>query len=346
MKFVFLIYVARSGSTLFARHLDAISPDLLVTPEWNALIAALRAGEARVREWDGAALLRILRLDRQIANLELDPAQLAEIAARCAGAGTRALVEALTAAHAARRGREPRVVAIKNSASLWVAEQVIEVFPEALFVHVERDGRAVVNSLIHTESDYDPGHPMGRGDPLHCARIWTDYLERLDAFAARRPERVLNVRYEEFLARPEATLAELRAELATRLGVELRPGAGAGRFAVPAGERGLHALVEKPPQAARADGWKSELARSAGIAVEVIQREQLRARGYPEHFLAGVRPAEIARARATEYARHVGATLRHGARRASALARIALEDRARAGAVLREALWERLRARF
>jgi hypothetical protein len=346
MKLAFLIYVARSGSTLFARHLDAISPDLLVTPEWNAAIALLRLPESRVLRMDADALLRVMMLDRQIRNLELDDSELEAAARSCAGRGTRALVEELVAAHAAHRGREPRVVAIKNSASLWVAERALEVFPEAVFVHVERDGRAVVNSLIHTESDYDPGHPMGRGDPVHCARIWTEYLDRLDAFAARRPERVLNVRYEEFLARPDASLAELRKELATRLGVELRAGAGAGRFEVPAGERGLHALVEKPPQAARADGWKTELGRSAGIAVESLQRRHLRARGYPAHFLADAGTTEIAFARALEYARHLGTTLQHGARRAGTLARLALEDRARAGAVLREALWERLRARF
>src|SRR5262249_41757435 len=146
----------------------------------------------------------------------------------------------------------PRAVVVKNSAALWVADALFARFPEAVFVHIERDGRAVVNSLVHTESSYYPGHPMGRGDPVHCARLWTDYLDRAAALRRHAPERFLTVRYESFLDGPEAAAERLRGELATRLGVELRPGAGAGNFAVPARERGLHELVEKPPQGARA----------------------------------------------------------------------------------------------
>jgi hypothetical protein len=344
MRFAFLIYVARSGSTLLARHLDAVSPDLLVTPEWNVPIAALRLGEPRLRELDAAALLRFVRLDRQIGNLELDLSQLQACAADAAGGGARRLVEALATAHAVHRGRAPRAIAIKNSAALWVDAPLFEAFPEAVFVYIERDGRAVVNSLIHTESSYDPGHPMGRGDPVHCARIWTRYLDRLDALRARAPERLLAVRYESFLAEPEATVERLRGELATRLGVELRPGGSGGDFAVPARERGLHALVEKPPQAARADGWKSELSRTAGIAVESIQRARLAARGYPPHFLADASPLELASARALEALRHAAITVRHGARRAGTLARLVLTQPARARAAFRDAVWERLRS--
>src|SRR5258705_6979488 len=239
-----------------------------------------------------------------------------------AGGGRRRLVEALASAHAGQRGRTPRAIAIKNSAALWVAEPLLAAFPEAVFGYIERDGRAVVNSLVHTESSYDPGHPMGRGDPVHCARLWTSYLDRVDALRARWPERVLAVRYESFLGEPEATVERLRGELATRLGVELRPGAGAGDFAVPPRERGLHALVGKPPQAARADGWKTELGRREGIAVESIQKAQLEARGYPLHFLADASAGEIAAARTLEALRHAALTLRHGARRAGALAKL------------------------
>src|SRR5215468_7322235 len=112
MRFAFLIYVARSGSTLLARHLDAVSPDLLVTPEWNVPIAALRQGDTRLRALDAEALLRFARLDRQIGNLELDLSQLSASVADVAGAGTRRLVEALASAHAAVRGRAPRAMVI------------------------------------------------------------------------------------------------------------------------------------------------------------------------------------------------------------------------------------------
>jgi hypothetical protein len=347
MRFAFLIYVARSGSTLLARHLDAVSADLLVTPEWNVPITAMRLGEARLSALDAAALSRLLKLDRQIANLELQDAALDAIARTSAGRGARALVEALVEAHAARRGRAPKLVVIKNSAALFVADRLLEVFPEARFVHVYRDARGVVSSLIHTESSYDPGHPMGRGDPVHCTRLWLRYLDALEAFERRHPGRVLPVRYEAFLEAPEAAAAALAAELATQAGVELSAGgAGAGRFAVPARERGLHALVEGGAVAARAAGWQRELPRPVGIAIEAAARERLRQLGYAEHFLAGASPSEIAAARALTWTRHAATTAHHAARRAGRLARLAFSDRARAGTALRDALFERFGPRF
>jgi hypothetical protein len=108
MRFAFLIYVARSGSTLLARHLDAVSPDLLVTPEWNAPIAALRLGEPQLRSLDAQALLRFVRLDRQIGNLELDLSQLSACRGRGAAgrAGSSRRSPAPTpSSGAARRGR-------------------------------------------------------------------------------------------------------------------------------------------------------------------------------------------------------------------------------------------------
>jgi hypothetical protein len=345
MRIAFLIFMARSGSTLLARHLDGVSADLLVTPEWNVPVSAVRLGDARLRALDADASLDLLRLDRQIANLELGDESLARIARECAGGGARELIVALARANAAKRGREPRAIVIKNSSALFVAEELIEIFPEAVFVHVERDGRAVVNSLIHTESSYDPGHPMGRGDPVHCAQLWSRYLATADALARRHPERVLPVHYEAFLAAPEATVERLRVGLSTRLGVELRPGAGAGPFAVPARERGLHALVEQAPQVARAEGWQRELSRHEGIAVESIERAQLAARGYAPYFLADATPSEVTRARVREYARHVARTLTHAGRRAAGLGGLAFTDRARAGAALRDALFDRFAGR-
>ena len=114
---------------------------------------------------------------------------------------------------------------------------------------------------------------------------------------------------------------------------------------MPARERGLHELVEKPPQAARADGWKSELGRREGIAVESIQKSWLAARGYPPHFLADAGSGEIATARGLEGLRHAALTLRHGARRAATLAKLYATEPARAQAALRDAVWERLRGR-
>jgi len=345
MRFAFLVYLGRSGSTFLARGLDAVSRDLLVTPELNFIVSAALAGDAALRALSGDELVRFVRRDLQIANLDLSAAELDACARACAGQGVRALAETLVAAHAEKRGRTPRAVVVKKSVAHLAVERLLEVFPEALFVHIRRDGRAVVNSLIHTESVYDPGHMLGRGDPVHAARLWVKQLQSVAEVAARHPERVLEVAYESLLRAPEAELESLRAALASRLGVELRAPGGDSAFVVPERERQLHQLVSEPAVGERAEGWRRELGRANGIAVEAIEREWLRRSGYPEHFLADASPAAIAAARLPLELRHLWITGRHVLWRAGILARLLVSDPGLAASRLREALFQRFGAR-
>ena len=345
MRFAFLVYLGRSGSTFLARSLDAVSRDLLVTPELNFIVTAALAGDAAIRALSADELVRFVRRDLQIANLDLPDAELDARARACAGQGVRALAETLVGAHAEKRGRAPRVVVVKKSVAHLAAERLLEAFPETLFIHIRRDGRAVVNSLIHTESVYDPGHMLGRGDPVHAARLWVRQMRSVEQVAQRHPRRVLEVAYESLLQAPEAELESLRAALASRMDVELRGPGGDSGFVVPPRERQLHQLVSKPAVGERADSWRTELGRANGIAVEGIEREWLRRLGYPEYFLAGASAAAVARARLPLELRHLWVTLRHVLWRGGIVARLLATDPALAASRLREALFQRFGAR-
>ena len=341
VRFAFLVYLGRSGSTFLSRRLDAASRDLVVTPELNFVVTAARAGDAALRAMSSDALVRFVRHDLQIANLDLPDDELDRRIRACAGGGVRELCEALVLAHAARRGREPRVVVVKKDVAHRAADALVRTFPEAVFVHLQRDGRAVVNSLVHAESVYDPGHKLGRGDPVHAARLWLRQLDSVAALAARMPERVVEVAYEKLVREPAAEAERLRGELARRLGVELRPGAGVADFAVPERERSLHKLVSGPAIEERADGWRDELGRANGIAVEAIERDGLRRCGYPPHFLANAGAGEVARARLALEAKHLWLTARHVVWRGGMVLRLLFRDPGLATARVREALFQR-----
>jgi hypothetical protein len=344
MRFAFLVYLGRSGSTFLAHRLDSISRDLLVTPELNFIVTAAVAGDAAIRAMSGDELARFVRRDLQIANLDLPDAELDALASGCAGQGVRALAESLVSAHAAKRGREPRVVVVKKSVAHLGAERLFEAFPEAVFLHIRRDGRAVVSSLIHTESVYDPGHMLGRGDPVHAARLWVRQLESIEALAKRHPRRVLEVEYESLVRAPADELERLRGELASRMAVELRPPAGDAEFVIPERERQLHRLVMEPADDARARGWRTELERAQGIAVEAIERPWLARFGYPPYFLERASGAQVTRARVSLELRHQWLTLRHVAWRLGILGRLLFTDPGLAAARLREALFQRFGA--
>ncbi|HXZ83955.1 MAG TPA: sulfotransferase [Myxococcota bacterium] len=341
LRFAFLVYLGRSGSTFLSRQLDAVSRDLLVTPELNFIVTAARMGDTVIRSLSPDGLVRLVRQDLQIANLGLADDELDACVRACAGRGVRELCETLVLAHARKRGREPRVVVVKKSVAHLAADALLRAFPEATFIHVRRDGRAVVNSLIHTESVYDPGHMLGRGDPVHAARLWVRQLETVERLAQREPGRVLDVAYERLVRDPARSVEELRSALAARLGVELRDPAGDAGFLVPERERPVHALVSGPAVEARAEGWRGELGRANGIAVEAIEREWLWRCGYLPHFLRRASRAEVARARLRLHARHLSLTLRHVAWRSGIVLRLLFHDRELARARVREALFQR-----
>ena len=343
LKLAFLVYLGRSGSTFLSRQLDGASRDLIVTPELNFVVTAARTGDTVIRSLSPDGLVRFVRRDLQIANLGLRDAELDERVRACAGGGVRELCETLLLAHAEKRGREPRVVVIKKSVAHLAAMALARIFPEVVFVHVRRDGRAVVNSLIHTESVYDPGRMLGRGDPVHAARLWVRQLESVDRLALREPARVLEVAYEPLVSEPAASIASLRGALAERLGVELRPTEAEAEpdFEVPQRERPLHSLVSGAAVAARTDGWRGELGRENGIAVEAIEREWLWRCGYAPHFLPHASRIEVARARLRLHAKHLSLTLRHAAWRGGIVLRLLFQDRELASARVREALFQR-----
>lgn len=102
-------------------------------------------------------------------------------------------------------------------------------FPDALFIHIIRDGRAVVNSLMNVKFWIDGGgvvapywnnglqsryieewEASGRSKLVLAAVQWKNIIELARAESgALDGHRYLEVRYEDFMDNPEATLTRL-----------------------------------------------------------------------------------------------------------------------------------------
>jgi hypothetical protein len=95
------------------------------------------------------------------------------------------------------------VVMDKSLDSVHYADELMRLYPDMLFLNVVRDPRAQVASMnraiIH---EFDSG--------LN-ARIWLDAHRAADAVVAAYPDRVLTIRYEDFLADQETTLKQVCA---------------------------------------------------------------------------------------------------------------------------------------
>lgn len=192
-EFVFIGGAGRSGTTLLRAMLDA-HPRIACGPELKLVpaICALRD------QWWSA-------MGRDLLAAGLDEAKL--------DASVRAFVTTLL------QGMVPDPTAVriaeKTPHNLLHMGMLGRLFPRARFVHVVRDGRAVAASLVR-QAWQDPatGEPVWYcKDPASGARYWAQVVQTVREQAAQVPGRYLELRYEDLVSEPRATLARLLAFL-------------------------------------------------------------------------------------------------------------------------------------
>lgn len=164
------------------------------------------------------------------------------------------------------------VVMDKSLDSVHYAEELMELFPEMLFLNVVRDPRAQVASMnraiIH---DFDT---------TLNARAWVDAHRVAGAVVARYPARVLTIRYEDFLSNQEATLKQV----CSFFGIEFLPQmldiAGSPEARQISQLSALWSSNCFAPIVANADKFKQQLTLEEIGIIETLAGEQMRQYGY------------------------------------------------------------------
>jgi hypothetical protein len=178
----------------------------------------------------------------------------------------------------------------RNSPSLWVdhtptnfrrGRTLLRMFPEARFIHLVRDGRAVAASLLPLD--------WGPNNTLQAAEFW---MARCAAGLAAELElgsnRVLRVRYEDVLAEPEISLRRI----ASFAGLDYEPAmvAKGGSRPTRYHER-QHRLVGEAPDASRMEQWRQIFTARDVEIFEAEAGEFLEILGYPSTYGLSARPA-------------------------------------------------------
>jgi hypothetical protein len=267
----------RSGTTLLRSLLDN-HPDLAMPAETDFVIPLwkLRAGfgdlherknRRAVGEWifkqqgHGGTRLRAGTFTRKqaIRRVADSPPTLGSIVATCFGM--------YAEAHGKQRWGDKR-----PAYAGWIP-MLFALFPDAQFINLVRDPRAAVASQI----------PLGWGHEeaaLASAAVrWEYSARRVDAFSARlRPDQLLDLRYEDMVRDPEATLdqvcafAGLRAgdAIATMIGAERR-----GKF-----RPGWHEKLAQPISTDSVERWREKLDPHEVALVEHVAEPFLDRFGY------------------------------------------------------------------
>ncbi|MFB6356112.1 MAG: sulfotransferase [bacterium] len=84
-------------------------------------------------------------------------------------------------------------------------DTLLDWFPEMIFIHIVRDGRDVVASMMNY--DWAP-------DSIETASLrWMDYVYQARSFGERHPEHYVELRFETLMKRPERCLTSLLRQI-------------------------------------------------------------------------------------------------------------------------------------
>jgi len=198
-KLIFIGGSPRSGTTLLRRILNA-HPEICAGPEFCLLPAIIRLrNEAKQRINNGQISMFVNKEmnDDIIRQLFFD-----YVNPFFEESGKLFLAE-------------------KTPANILIFPELHELFPEAYLVHVIRDGRDVVSSMLEVAKSFKnskekiPSYIQG---VEHCAGTWRDYVESPSRkgeifFSEKFQKMYIEVRYEDMIYDPINTIQDLCGNL-------------------------------------------------------------------------------------------------------------------------------------
>jgi hypothetical protein len=282
---VFIGGVPRSGTTVLGSTLGAHS-QAVVTPESefvaHGVIRARAIARLHPDSW-AAKLTDWLSTEPGFLlwGLSLDDDARAEL-----GGATDPgdFFLRLVSLYAVRSGRPHADIWVEHSpANMRFAAVLQSAFPSARFIHLVRDGRAVVASIL----------PLWWGpfSALAAAKWWSESVAYGLAASRTWPHQVFEARFERLAQDPEQSLQEIAAFIDIPNEQSLHEKRG---LDLPANTRAQHALVDQPFDASRIDAWRTALKPDQIRTVERRAGGLLATLGYlsPTEVVYEVTPAK------------------------------------------------------
>jgi hypothetical protein len=159
-------------------------------------------------------------------------------------------------------------------ANIQFTGTLAEIFPEARFIHLVRDGRAVAASIIPLD--------WGANTIDRAAYSWMEFIScGIAAEASLGHERILRVSYEDLLREPQSTLERICFFLNLQDQPRMTEGGG---FRVPGYTARQHSLLGRKPDAQRAHAWEKRFTPRQIEIFESIAGDLLSSLGYPLIF--------------------------------------------------------------
>jgi len=214
-------------------------------------------------EWGNSCLFTCTRLDF---------AQLEGATAECRNAGEflRVVMESMVRAQGVQRWADctpDHVLALRR---------IEETIPDALVIHIIRDGRDVALSLA--KQQWIRPLPWDHEKSLHCTALFWDWIVTIGRkHGATMPGRYLEVRYEELVRVPTSVLNEIGDFIGQELDYDQIRDVAYGSLRKPNSSFGKEATLGIGPRAR----WKTSLSEEQLTEIEGLIGSTLTELGYP-----------------------------------------------------------------
>lgn len=149
-------------------------------------------------------------------------------------------------------------------------EELIDVYPQAKFIHIIRDPRSTYISMKKLPR-------FNVWEPHKFCDEWIYAVSKSYLFATTMPDRVVEVRYEDILMRPAEELRRLCAFVGAAYRDDMLKGGG---IRLPKFTLGQHALVNKPVNPAKSEEWRKELDPQEEAIIVRLTKEWMHHYGY------------------------------------------------------------------
>ncbi len=146
-------------------------------------------------------------------------------------------------------------------------DTLLEMFPNAQFVHLIRDGRDCALSMLARKKD------LKIFNIYHAAHTWNKYVESGRSFGLRHPDNYFELRYEDILNHPNETIQELCVFLNIEFNdsvINFTKSDGSGKTP----------LLTKPLQRSNQAKWQSKMTKRQLSVFESLAGKTLEKHGY------------------------------------------------------------------
>jgi Sulfotransferase family len=274
----FIVGSGRCGSTLL-RVMLASHSRLTIPPEtWYLIPLVKRFSVDRLLNADEVeSAVAIITSDYRWPDMKLDAQEFRREVSRLTEPYIRDLVEVVYRWHMHAEGKVRW--GDKTPVYIEIVPELARMFPNSRFIHLIRDGHDVAKSFLDTGWG---------GRWLHDkTREWTKALEYQRRWARSEfRDRILDVRYEDFVLDMEATLRKICRFIGEEFEPQMLSWEGKVDDQVPAREQVRHTKLKQrvgPEGLAR---WKREMSARQTFVCEAFMGSHLARLGYERRYSA------------------------------------------------------------